>query len=117
MVTARKRQHNIWHRELAEYWKQRPITYCEIRLPGCFGTYGLAPAHSRKRREIETKEQYFEVIAACTFCHNFLDQQMSHEQMERTVKEVIANRELTFRRYFSDDIEEEFTKSRSGDGQ
>lgn len=87
------KRHAKWHRELADYWKANPITYCEIRFDGCFGTYGLAPAHSRKRREIENKEQYFEVVAACLFCHRRLDEQMSHEDMEKTVKEVIAKRE------------------------
>lgn len=84
--------HRPWHRELAEHWKWNPIEYCEVRFPKCFGTYGLSPAHSRKRKDIKTKEQFFEVVAACESCHNKLDREMSHEEMERVVKEIIANR-------------------------
>lgn len=89
-MTSKK--HKPWHRELSAYWQANPITYCEVRLKGCWGTYGLSPAHSRKRRKIETKEQYFEVVAACGFCHRFLDEKMSHEEMEQTVKAVIQQR-------------------------
>lgn len=92
MTTSRKRLHNNWQRELSQYWQQRPIEYCEVRLEGCFGTFGLAPAHSRKRREIETKDQFFEVVAACLNCHRKLDEQMSHEEMEATVKQIITSR-------------------------
>lgn len=90
MATATDRKR--WHRELAKHWQTRPIETCEVRFKGCFGTYGLAPAHSRKRRRIETKEQYFEVVAACNFCHRRLDEQMSHEEMELKVKETINHR-------------------------
>lgn len=87
------KKHQAWHRELSRHWQANPISYCEIRFDGCFGTYGLAPAHSRKRRLIENKEQYFEVVAACLHCHRILDEKMSHEAMEIKVKEVIKNRE------------------------
>jgi hypothetical protein len=90
-MSAKERKR--WHRELAAYWKQNPITTCEVRFQGCFGTFGLAPAHSRKRRMIENKEQFFEVVAACQFCHRKLDEQMSHAEMEQTVKQIINNRQ------------------------
>ena len=88
------KQRRSWHRELSDHWKRREITTCEVRFPGCWQTYGLAPAHSRKRRHIENKEQYFEVVAACQFCHRQLDEQMSHEDMEKTVKQIIADRTI-----------------------
>jgi hypothetical protein len=61
-------------------------------LPGCFGTYGLSVAHSKKRRFIRTKEEFFQVIAACQFCHQQLDEYMTHAQMEAKVLEIIENR-------------------------
>ncbi len=92
-MNARYKERKRWQRELSQHWQQNPITYCEVRLDGCFGTYGLAPAHSRKRREIENKEQYFEVVAACLNCHRKLDEQMTHGEMERTVKQIISSRQ------------------------
>lgn len=93
-MTAKR--HRAWHRELAARWAANPITYCEVRLPGCFGTYGLHPAHSLKRRFIDSKEKYFEVVAACNFCGSYLDEKMSHDEMERTVKRIIESRNVTF---------------------
>jgi hypothetical protein len=92
-VTPRKRLHNKWQRELSAYWQQNPITYCEVRLKGCFGTYGLAPAHSKKRYDIKTKEEFFQVVAACLSCHRVLDEQMSHEDMQTHVLQIIQQRE------------------------
>jgi hypothetical protein len=92
MATARERKK--WARELAEHWRDRPRPeYCEVRFQGCFGTYGLAPAHSRKRRKIESKAQFFEVVAACLFCHRQMDEKMSHDEMESTVQRIIKQRE------------------------
>lgn len=91
-MNARYKERKRWQRELSIYWQANPISYCEVRFTGCFGTYGLAPAHSRKRRMIENKEQYFEVVAACQFCHDQLDQRMTHEEMEWAVKDIISNR-------------------------
>lgn len=89
--TAKQRRR--WHLMLKAQWQGKEITTCEVRFDGCVGSFGLAPAHSRKRRLIETREQYFEVVAACQKCHEILDQNMSHETMEATVKSIIAKRE------------------------
>lgn len=78
--------------ELRKHWAGKSLDYCEVALDGCWQTFGLAPAHSRKRRKIETRDQYFEVVAACQFCHKAMDEQMSHEDMEATVKAIIENR-------------------------
>lgn len=90
-MTARR--HRSWHRELAAKWSANPIEFCEVRLDGCFGTYGLHPAHSLKRRFIDTKEKFFEVVAACGYCGAYLDEKMSHEEMEATVKRIIDERD------------------------
>lgn len=94
-MSARSRERARWQRELSAYWQQHPITYCEVRFEGCFGTYGLSPAHSKKRFDIETKQEFFEVVAACQKCHERLDQKMSHAEMERTVKRIIEQREVS----------------------
>jgi hypothetical protein len=31
-------------------------------------------------------------VAACLYCHRKLDEQMSQDEMEATVKQIIANR-------------------------
>ncbi len=93
-MNERWKERKRWHRDLSAYWQQHPITTCEVRLPGCFGTFGLAPAHSKKRRDIHTKADYFEVVASCLHCHRILDEQMSHDEMESTVKKIIELREV-----------------------
>lgn len=91
-MTSKK--HRPWARELSQYWQKRGvIEFCEVRFPGCVGTYGLAPAHSKDRGDIHDKETFFEVVAACSECHFHLDREMSKEERLRIVKEVIANRE------------------------
>ncbi len=88
-----RKAHRGWHRELARHWQNRGvIEYCEVRLTGCFGSYGLSPAHSLDRDEIHTKEDFFEVVAACGFCHTALDQKMSKDERLAIVKELIAAR-------------------------
>jgi hypothetical protein len=37
MSTARDRAR--WYKPVAAYWKQNPINYCEVRLPGCINLY------------------------------------------------------------------------------
>lgn len=63
-------------------------TQCEFRfIPHeCFG--GLTPAHSKKRRMMEGND-IFSIAICCANFHRQLDEQMSHEQMERTVMKAI----------------------------
>ncbi len=56
------------------------------------GTHGLAPAHSKDRDEIHTKEEYWEVVAACEKCHFKADREMGKDERLQLFKEVIANR-------------------------
>lgn len=91
-MTSKK--HRPWHRELSAYWQRRGvIEYCEVRFKGCFGTYGLSPAHSKDRRDIHSREDFFEVVAACGHCHTILDQKMNKADRLRTVRELIERRE------------------------
>lgn len=89
-MTSKK--HRPWHRQLADHWKYQPIEYRELRFTGCVGRYGLAPAHSKDRRDIHTKEDFFQVVAGCSECHWKLDREMPKDERLRIVQEVIANR-------------------------
>lgn len=90
-MTAKR--HRTWHRKLANDWRHNPITYCEVRFNGCFGTYGLAPAHSKDRRDIHTEEDFREVVAACAKCHWILDREISKASRLQIVKNLIASRQ------------------------
>lgn len=87
------KKHRAWDRELKAEWVRlgRP-QYCEIRFEGCMGAFGLALCHSMKRRFIQTKEQYWEVVAGCVKCHQTLDEKMSHEEMKTTVNKIREER-------------------------
>ena len=88
------KKHQAWARALSKYWQERgTIDFCEFRFEGCFGTYGLHPAHSLKRRKIRTREEFFEVGAACGYCGSYLDEKLGPEEMYNAVREVIARRE------------------------
>ena len=50
-------------------------------------------AHSRKRRKIENEEQMGEVALLCRSCHNMVEYQMTHQEMEQTIKEIIRRRD------------------------
>ncbi len=91
-MTSKK--HRPWARELSEYWQRRGvIEWCEVRLTGCFGRYGLSPAHSKDRDEIDNKAEFFEVVAACKRCHDHLDQRMGKDERLELVRELIEKRE------------------------
>ncbi len=90
--TVNKKTHNKWDREAKKWLSRLQIDYCEVRLKGCMGSFGLTPAHSKKRRKIRSAEAYAEIVAACAYCHPYLDQKMSHEEMEATVKRIIRSR-------------------------
>lgn len=87
------KRHRPWHRRLAKKWAANPITYCEVRFEGCWGTYGLSPAHSKDRDEIRNEKDFAECVAACGFCHRQLDQKMSKEDRLATVKDIISRRD------------------------
>jgi len=93
-MNARTKQHRAWHRELMAEWDARGQNGCEL----CGSTFGQALAHSKKRRLIYTKEDYFTVCLLCVSCHHLIeygtkDEPGTHERMERLVKEIIARRE------------------------
>jgi len=73
-------------------WQHKGINSCEFGYDGCMQTFGQALAHSRKRRYITSKEQYWEVGLACQKCHEHLDNVLSHEEMESEVQRIIQRR-------------------------
>ena len=68
-------------------WAAKGITYCEL----CGGSFGLALAHSKKRRMIENKDDYWEVSLLCQTCHERIEFS-GHEAMEAEVKRIIESR-------------------------
>lgn len=84
-MTAKK--HRSWDRQLKEAWRKLEIRNCEL----CGGTFGLALAHSKKRRFIQTREDYFEVALLCQSCHDNLEFG-GHERMAEKIREIIRRR-------------------------
>jgi hypothetical protein len=90
----RSKERQKWHKELKKIWQSGPQV-CEFRYEGCTVGFMLTPAHSRKRRHIQTKEDYFEIAIACLNCHRILDEKMNHETMRAEVLRAIANRKTS----------------------
>lgn len=63
------------------------ITRCEL----CGGTFGLSFAHSKKRRFIQTDEDWYEVALLCQKCHETVEF-AGHEEMYRAIREIIERR-------------------------
>jgi len=60
---------------------------CEM----CGANWPLALAHSKKRRMITTREDYFTVALLCQTCHEQIEFS-GHENMEQSVLDIIARR-------------------------
>lgn len=85
--STRSKQRQAWDRELKAEWAMKGIDRCEQ----CYGTFGLSLAHSKKRRFIENKADYWEVALLCQTCHTNIEYS-GHENMANVVREIIANR-------------------------
>ena len=92
-ASTRSKQVAAWHKELHAEWQLKGINHCEFGYDKCMRTFGLALAHSKKRRFITDKEAYWEVGLACQVCHDELDLRMTHEEMEAEVKRIIRERD------------------------
>lgn len=66
------------NRKLKELFENTDKRSCEIRLDGCMGTFGLSFAHRHKRiwyrRQPELLSDYSQVVLACAYCHNRIEQ-------------------------------------------
>ncbi len=87
-MNNRTKQNRKWDRELKAEWASKGIDRCEQ----CFGTFGLSLAHSKKRRFIYTREDYWEVALLCQLCHENIEHS-GHENMANEVRRIIANRQ------------------------
>ncbi len=92
-----KEQHDKWAKELLTYFNQIGVDeHCEWR--NCTSHFGLAPAHSKKRRFIGLdRGLYFEAANLCVKHHSFVEygdrkHKGTHRRMERLIKMVILGR-------------------------
>lgn len=65
------------NRILAKRWQDKGIDYCELRLPGCLGTWLLQNVHRNKRYFykgiVEELTKNSEVKRGCQNCHNLVE--------------------------------------------
>jgi hypothetical protein len=80
--------------KLKKLWLELGIESCELRLPGCMGTWAMGAAHSKKSRFLVTKEDWMEACLACCKCHETIEA-WSHEKMKEIVLDTIAKRGTT----------------------
>lgn len=92
-----KVQHDKWAVELLAYFNAIGVDeHCEWRT--CTSHFGLAPAHSKKRRFIGLdRGLYFEAANLCVKHHSFVEygdrkHKGTHRRMERLIKMVILGR-------------------------
>lgn len=81
-----------WRRawpKLKKKLERAGVTRCEE----CSGDYFLTPAHSLKRRHITNETELNEVALLCRECHRKCDEEMSHEDMARHIRDIITRRD------------------------
>ena len=86
--TAKRRAIN---QRLKKLWEAAGITSCELRLPGCLGSWAMGAAHSKKSRFLITDEDWMEAALSCCKCHETIEA-WSHEEMHKAVTDAIARR-------------------------
>lgn len=76
--------------KIAEIAEEKGIESCEIKLPGCMVTFGLAPCHRHKRAwysgDVELLSDYNQWVGGCTWCHNIIED--DKELTEKTFKRL-----------------------------
>lgn len=84
-IEARKR--------IAKIAEEENITTCELKFPGCEGSFGIAPCHRHPRvwyrGIIELLSDFKQWIAGCNHCHAILDDRSKTTEEK---KEEIFNR-------------------------
>lgn len=83
--------------------KQKISEFAKRNIVKCEMCYGLPPedferqvldlAHSKKRRFIQNELEMAEVALLCRKCHNFVEYKMSHEEMYKTITDIIKRRD------------------------
>jgi hypothetical protein len=89
-----KRTKHRWsiNARLKHLWEELGITSCELRLPGCVGTFAMGAAHSKKSRFLITDADWMHACLACTHCHQLIEA-WPHDQMFKVVSDAIDRRE------------------------
>ncbi len=101
--SQRSKDRQKWERELKLWVEQNLPPYCEM----CGTGLNLSKAHSKKRNDIKTKEDYFEIAILCTTpvswinphgeretimgCHGKAER-MSREDMRQAIVNLISKR-------------------------
>jgi hypothetical protein len=87
-MTPRKKQHLVWHKQLKKFFEEMGIRWCEL----CGTTEPpLDMAHSKKRFDIKTRDEYMEAAMLCRKHHNEIEF-AGHEPMHKTILELIERR-------------------------
>lgn len=83
-----------WEKVRAELNKELlkiGLTWCEAGYADCMRGIGLGHAHTRKRRNITTEEQWRETALVCTSCHQKLEL-LPESEMGEKIREMRAKR-------------------------
>jgi len=95
----RDKKAKLWlkiRKQKIEEFADRGIVRCEMcngQPPDDFSRTILDLAHSKKRRKIENEEEMAEVALLCRSCHNMVEYELTHDEMEKTIKEIIRRRD------------------------
>jgi uncharacterized protein with PIN domain len=96
---VRDKKAKLWlkiRKQKIEEFASRGIVRCEMcngQPPDDFSRTILDLAHSKKRRKIENEQEMAEVALLCRSCHNMVEYELTHEEMEKTIKEIIRRRD------------------------
>ena len=74
---------------IAQIAEEKGLDSCEIKLKGCMGTFGVAPAHRKKRVNYSSAEELAdenEWVVACQHCHQIIED--SRELTEETFNQL-----------------------------
>lgn len=78
------------NRLLKIMFESKGITYCELRLDGCLGTFALSFAHRHKRHwyrgQLEKLHDFQQVALSCIKCHEIIEK--DSELTEKIFKEL-----------------------------
>jgi len=78
---------NAVRAELKKKFESMGVTRCEV----CYGTFALSFAHSKKRRFLQTEEDWREVALLCQPCHEKIEFS-GHEEMYNAIIKIIGDR-------------------------
>ena len=86
--TLKRRRFNV---KLKKIWLEQGVTSCELRLPGCLGTWAMGAAHSKKSRFLITDDDWLEAALSCCHCHQ-IQEALPHDEGYKMIMGAIAKR-------------------------